>query len=134
MARPLLRHTVGELEELFVRSKTDERMLRAIVAELEHRNVPRAVTLLEKIKKVLAAITANLTSSEMSLLSSDMRPPRPTLSISKHTKEVEPTEVIQSEILAASPLSNGPLRPYTIRRPISREVEQPTSTTVGRRR
>lgn len=48
-ARPLLRHSVGQLEELFTQKSADTETLNALAAELQHRSVPRATALLRKV-------------------------------------------------------------------------------------
>ncbi|RJG05355.1 hypothetical protein D3870_04365 [Noviherbaspirillum cavernae] len=53
MARPLLRHSIVELEQMFSVAKGDTKKLRALESELKHRNVPRAVTLLDKVQRAL---------------------------------------------------------------------------------
>jgi len=46
-ARPLLRHTVAQLEEMFAARPSDTGTLKALDTELQFRNVPRATALLE---------------------------------------------------------------------------------------
>ena len=53
MARPLMQVGVGQLEELFAKSKSDQTMLRQLEHELQYRQVPRAVSLLGEVQAVL---------------------------------------------------------------------------------
>jgi len=53
-ARPYMRSTIIELEELFAAKRTDSDTLNALEAELQFRNVPRATALLAKVKVALA--------------------------------------------------------------------------------
>lgn len=56
MTRPLMQHGVGQLQELFTQKKTDQKLLRQLERELSHRQVPRAVLLLEEVRRALRAI------------------------------------------------------------------------------
>lgn len=53
MPRPLMRHNIAQLEELFVASKADEMTLKKLEHELGFRQVPRAVALLTKVQGTL---------------------------------------------------------------------------------
>lgn len=53
MARLLMRHSIVELEQLFSFAKGDIKTLQALEDELKHRNVPRAVALLDKVQRSL---------------------------------------------------------------------------------
>jgi hypothetical protein len=44
---------VSQLEELFVKSKSDADVLRQLENELQYRQVPRAVALLAKVRAVM---------------------------------------------------------------------------------
>ena len=48
--RPYMQFGVAQLEELFEKSKSDSDVLKQLAHELQHRQVPRAVTLLEKVR------------------------------------------------------------------------------------
>ena len=49
MPRPLKPLGIGQLEELFARSKTDLKVLKHLAHELQYRQVPRAVALLTEV-------------------------------------------------------------------------------------
>lgn len=53
MSRPLSQHGVGDLEALFAKSKADAQVLRQLEDELKHRQTPRAVALLDKVRATL---------------------------------------------------------------------------------
>lgn len=53
MARPLMQHGVGQLEELFATSKADQRVLKQLEHELQYRQVPRAVALLAEVQAAM---------------------------------------------------------------------------------
>jgi hypothetical protein len=53
MVRPLMQHGVGQLEELFVKSKTDPKVLKQLEHELQYRQVPRAVALLAEVQAAM---------------------------------------------------------------------------------
>jgi hypothetical protein len=56
MSRSLMRHTIAELEQLFDVLKTDPKTLKALEEELQHRQVPRAVALLAKVRETLKTL------------------------------------------------------------------------------
>ena len=53
MARPLMQHGVGQLEEMFARGKADAKVLRQLENELQYRQVPRAVALLAEVQAAM---------------------------------------------------------------------------------
>jgi hypothetical protein len=57
MARPLMQKGIAELEAMFGAAQGDARVLKQLEAELRHRQVPRALTLLDKVQRVLPAAT-----------------------------------------------------------------------------
>jgi hypothetical protein len=54
MSRPLIQRRIHELEAMFEAEQEDPDALRLLEAELAFRSVPRATTLLEKVKRVLS--------------------------------------------------------------------------------
>lgn len=64
MARPLMRHTVVELEKMFMAAEGDIKTLKTLEEELKYRNVPRAGLLLDKVQ--LALRTVQPTPTEVS--------------------------------------------------------------------
>ncbi len=57
MSRPLIQKRIDELEAMFDAEKGDPDALRLLENELAFRSVPRATTLLNKVKRVLAGGT-----------------------------------------------------------------------------
>lgn len=56
MARPRMQHGVGQLEELFAKSKTDTKVLKQLEHELQYRQVPRAVALLAEVQAAMLGL------------------------------------------------------------------------------
>lgn len=63
MARPLMQKGIAELEAMFGAAQGDARVLKQLEAELRHRQVPRALTLLDKVQRALPAATPPATRS-----------------------------------------------------------------------
>ena len=57
MARPLMQHGVGQLEEMFAKSKADQRVLKQLEHELQYRQVPRAVALLAEVQAAMYGLS-----------------------------------------------------------------------------
>jgi len=53
MARPLMQHGVGQLEEMFAKGKADAKVLKQLENELQYRQVPRAVALLAEVQAAM---------------------------------------------------------------------------------
>lgn len=56
MRRPYISYKILQLEELFASKKDNTTVLRNLQAELRHRNVPRALGLLEQVERVLSTL------------------------------------------------------------------------------
>ena len=54
MTRPLMQQGIAQLESLYSTAITDVKSLKQLQHELQFRQVPRAVVLLEKVEKALA--------------------------------------------------------------------------------
>lgn len=54
MPRPLMQHGVGQLEDMFGSCRGNLQVLRQLENELQHRQVPRALALLEKVQAAIA--------------------------------------------------------------------------------
>lgn len=57
MPRPLMQHGVGQLEDMFGNCRGSLQVLQQLENELQYRQVPRALALLEKVQAALAAGT-----------------------------------------------------------------------------
>jgi len=53
MARLLMQHGVGQLEEMFANGKADPKVLKQLENELQYRQVPRAVALLAEVQAAM---------------------------------------------------------------------------------
>lgn len=60
MKRTLMQLGIGELEEIFEASKTDAKVLKQLENELQHRQVPRAVALLEHVQMAMKRVASSL--------------------------------------------------------------------------
>lgn len=56
MQRPLMQHGVGQLEALFKASKADQKVLKQLEHELQYRQVPRALALLERVQSAMLPV------------------------------------------------------------------------------
>lgn len=59
MKRTLMQLGIGALEEMFEASKTDAKVLRQLENELQHRQVPRAVALLEQVQLAMKRLASS---------------------------------------------------------------------------
>lgn len=57
MARPLMQHGVGQLEQMYKDAASDRKVLLQLQDELKHRQVPRAVTLLAQVQRSIRALS-----------------------------------------------------------------------------
>lgn len=60
MKRTLMQLGIGALEEMFEASKTDAKALRQLENELQHRQVPRAVALLEQVQLAMKRVASSV--------------------------------------------------------------------------
>lgn len=51
--RPLMQNGIGTLEAMFAESSADSKVLHSLEEELKHRQVPRAIALLQKVEKAI---------------------------------------------------------------------------------
>lgn len=58
MKRTLMQLGIGALEELFATSKTDAKVLRQLENELQHRQVPRAIALLDHVQLAMQCVAS----------------------------------------------------------------------------
>lgn len=59
MKRTLMQLGIGALEEMFTSSKTDAKVLRQLENELQHRQVPRAVALLDQVQLAMKRVASS---------------------------------------------------------------------------
>jgi len=60
MKRTLMQLGIGALEEMFATSKTDAKVLRQLENELQHRQVPRAVALLDQVQLAMKRLASSV--------------------------------------------------------------------------
>jgi hypothetical protein len=77
--RPLLRHTIVQLEEMFAAKPSDTDTLKALDGELQHRNVPRATALSRKVKSALSGKSPLTPSAQPKLFAQPQALPRSVL-------------------------------------------------------
>jgi hypothetical protein len=65
MSRPLIQLGIMELEALFAKSRRDTQVLRNLEAELEHRQVPRARSLLASVRTAMKATDATVSPAAL---------------------------------------------------------------------
>lgn len=58
MKRTLMQLGIGALEEMFATSKTDAKVLRQLEHELQHRQVPRAMVLLDQVQLAMKRVAS----------------------------------------------------------------------------
>lgn len=64
MKRPYLQFTVAQLEEMYERSKSEPAALKKLVAELRHRQVPKARALLQEVQASLDSLNQGVTGAD----------------------------------------------------------------------
>jgi hypothetical protein len=75
--RPYMRSTIVELEDLFAAKRTDTDTLNALKTELQFRNVPRAISLLSKVKATLSGDTSLTPTAQPGLFTAPLPPQSP---------------------------------------------------------
>ena len=75
--RPLMRHKVTELEELFAASQADTETLKALEGELRCRHVPRAMVLLKAVQAKLTRTSPSTAGSPKPAPLQESSLPRP---------------------------------------------------------
>lgn len=129
MARPLLRHTIVELDQLFSRANGDSETLQALADELKHRNVPRAVVLLNKIQQALRGGNASWggpapsPSSQQALMTESLR---------RDAKMSAPKNIAQPNRSTSWQAAGGPgVVPHVPLAPVSTSTEGSTPMSVA---
>jgi len=77
MARPLMQHGVGQLEEMFAGGKADAKVLKQLENELQYRQVPRAVALLAEVQAAMYGGTPAASQPATVPAPPPARPPTP---------------------------------------------------------
>ena len=135
--RPLLRHTIVQLEEMFAAQSSDTDTLEALNAELQFRNVPRATALLRKVKSALTGGSLMVTSAQPELFTSAQAPAHPTAPPAMRPLTVTLPKAIAKPTPPPAETPSMPLdEAYTVLRvtagTVWAEVEQSRSKIVQR--
>lgn len=67
--RPLIQNGIGALEAMFGESPADAKVLHSLQNELKHRQVPRAIALLQKVEKALKSGSIPPADAELEVMS-----------------------------------------------------------------
>lgn len=114
MPRPLMRHSIGELEELFAGGRFDAKVLKQLEYELQFRQVPRAVALLTKVQ---AAIGDGVVPHQ----AQEQPAPPPVRAPASATALQQPDLWVRPDappIVAPRPTALGRAAPTTIKLPV----------------
>jgi hypothetical protein len=114
MPRPLMQSRIGDLEEMFASSRGMPDALKQLEHELQFRQVPRAVALLELVQRAKAAAQAKGVSNS----------PAPARPVAPPTEQPRPAAPAQSPAPPTTQLSllGLPAVPQTVRLPIDTPV------------
>jgi hypothetical protein len=131
--RPLMQLGIGDLEDIFERQGKNFAMLSRLKQELSHRQVPRAIALLERVQKAEAALR-NMDAHRL-----DAQAPRSTLRLTPGTPETAPAQAptqetpwqpVPTPVLVAAPSQQDLLAGFGQPTPGSSSKE-PASGTVA---
>lgn len=75
MNRPLMQNGIGELERMFESCQADPQTLEALEYELKFRSVPRAATLLSRVRRISNGAQAIPVPSQEPLFEHQLTPP-----------------------------------------------------------
>lgn len=124
MARPLMQHGVGQLEELFAKSKTDQKVLKQLEHELQYRQVPRAVALLAEVQAAMYGLSPAPATAPMAKAPATAVAPQPQPSLwdappLPATRPPAPAPPVVAAPVAARPaLAPAPARSATPPAPV----------------
>lgn len=127
MPRPLIQLGVGQLEDMFGSSRGSLKVLRQLENELQYRQVPRALALLEKVRAAMAA------SSDVHRDPALRAPTTPAPQAPAHPKQPnlwgqEPaSEVPTVRPPSAPPLTTAPPPPVSRPAPPVRPADAPSA-------
>jgi DnaJ-domain-containing protein 1 len=75
VTRPLMQNGIAELERMFDSSQGEPQMLEALESELKFRSVPRATTLLNKVRQAINGAPVVPAASQEALFEDMLSPP-----------------------------------------------------------
>lgn len=104
MSRPLMQLGIMEMESLFAKSRRDMQVLRNLEAELQHRQVPRARNLLERVRAAVKATTPTVASEPATVVHTTMAPSQSELGLSNPAPSDRPVvEAVEPKPLQQIP-------------------------------
>lgn len=98
MSRPLMQLGIIELESLFTKSGKDMQVLRNLESELQHRQVPRARSLLTSVQKAMKEMNASVLAD----------PPEPTAVDRPPTATTRPMAGLFNPVCSVQPEIKSP--------------------------
>lgn len=123
MTRPLMQHGVGQLEELFTKSKSDSKVLKQLEHELQYRQVPRAVALLAEVQAAMYGLSPGLAPTPA--VKSPPPPPAPALQTSLWDSPAPavrpatpPRPAVAAPVAPRPAVASAPARPATPPSPV----------------
>lgn len=109
MSRPLMHLGIMELEALFAKSRRDIQVLKNLEAELEHRQVPRARSLLASVRNTMKATDVTVPSASVASEATDRlsaMPAQPKLGLLNPARSV-PLEITSPEPIGSRQASQS---------------------------
>ena len=117
MTRPLMQHSVGQLQELFTMSKADAKVLKQLEKELQYRQVPRAVALLAEVQAAMYESSPLATPVTVSI-STPGREPAPVIGSRQPDLWGRPSApLVVAPPIRAVPPTAKPLEPPLVAKP-----------------
>ena len=111
MPRPLIQLGVGQLDELFAKSKADPKVLKQLEHELHHRQVPKAVALLAEVKAAMYGAPAATQVMAPVPFPTIVRPPTPPV-LQPELRDCLPAVPVPTPPVGAQPRpTRPPVRP-----------------------
>lgn len=103
MKRTLMQLGIGALEEMFATSKTDATVLRQLENELQHRQVPRAVALLDQVQVAMKRVASSALSRAQNEL--PLEPPAAPAPVAPPPERPAPVVVASAPVALPMPPS-----------------------------
>lgn len=101
MSRPLMQLGITELETLFAKSRRDLQVLKNLAVELEHRQVPRAKSLLASVRTAMKATDETVPSAALGPAAAErpsVMPIQPELGLSNPVRSAPPETKLAESI------------------------------------
>lgn len=124
MARPHMQHGIGQLEELFAKSKSDQKALKQLEHELHYRQVPRAVALLKEVQAAMYGLSLAFAPTPVAKAPAPPMAPSPQASLWDTPPPPPPVArpaaapVVAARVVPQAPVAATPARPATQPAPV----------------